>query len=81
MRPPDDHGLALREARRVLRLDGLLFAVVISAYASTIVSPVKDWVWNQDYIAVIREEILTGQHRRPEIVTPKSRPYSTDSTE
>jgi ubiquinone/menaquinone biosynthesis C-methylase UbiE len=60
-----DRRLALEEALRVLRSGGLLFAVAISAYASTIVGLVKDWIWDQEYLAMIREEIETGQHRRP----------------
>jgi SAM-dependent methyltransferase len=61
-----DRRLALRETLRVLRRGGLLFAVAICAYASTMVGLVKDWVWDEHYLAMIREEILTGQHRRPE---------------
>jgi hypothetical protein len=45
---------------------GILFAVEITAYASTIVGLVKQWAWDEDYLAMIRGEILTGQHRRPE---------------
>jgi ubiquinone/menaquinone biosynthesis C-methylase UbiE len=60
-----DRRLALEEALRVLRPGGLLFAVAITAFASTIVGLVKDWIWNQEYLAMIRDEILTGQHRRP----------------
>jgi len=60
-----DRRVALEEALRVLRSGGLLFAVAISAYASTIVGLVKDWIWDREYLAMIREEIETGQHRRP----------------
>jgi ubiquinone/menaquinone biosynthesis C-methylase UbiE len=61
----DDRLLALREARRILRPGGVLLAVAITAYASTIVGLVHGWVWDQEYLAMIREEIETGQHRRP----------------
>jgi SAM-dependent methyltransferase len=61
----EDRLLAVREARRVLRPGGVLFAVAISPYASTIVGLVRGWVWDPDYLGMIREEILTGQHRRP----------------
>jgi SAM-dependent methyltransferase len=61
----EDRRLAFGEARRVLRPGGLVFAVAITVYASTIVGLVKDWIWAEDYQAMIREEILTGLHRRP----------------
>ena len=57
--------LALAEARRVLRPDGVLLAVAISPYASTIVGVVNGWVWEPAYLEMIREEISTGQHRCP----------------
>jgi ubiquinone/menaquinone biosynthesis C-methylase UbiE len=61
----DDRLLALREAARVLKPGGHLCAVAICAYASTIVGLVKGWVWDHDYLEMIAQEILTGQHRRP----------------
>jgi SAM-dependent methyltransferase len=61
----EDRLLTLREASRLLKPGGLLFAVAISAYASTIVGLVNGSVWDQDYLEMIRQEILTGQHRRP----------------
>ena len=60
-----DRLLALREARRILRPGGVIVAVAISAYASTIVGLVHGWVWDGDYFGMMREEVATGQHRRP----------------
>jgi ubiquinone/menaquinone biosynthesis C-methylase UbiE len=61
----DDRLLALREVRRILRPGGVVLAVAITAYASTIMGLVHGWVWDPDYLGMIREEITTGQHRRP----------------
>jgi ubiquinone/menaquinone biosynthesis C-methylase UbiE len=72
---PDDRLLALREAARVLKPGGQLFAVAISAYASTIVGLLKSWVWDQDYLEMIAQEIRTGQHRRPANWTVMSTAY------
>jgi ubiquinone/menaquinone biosynthesis C-methylase UbiE len=58
--------LALAEARRVLRPDGVLLAVAITSYASTVVGVVNGWVWEAAYMEMIREEISTGQHRCPD---------------
>jgi len=60
-----DRLLALREVRRILQPDGLVFAIAITSYASTIVGLLRGWVWDQDYRTMISEEIATGQHRRP----------------
>ncbi|MFH0907603.1 MAG: methyltransferase domain-containing protein [bacterium] len=61
-----DRLLALAEARRVLRSDGVLLAVAITGYASTLVGVIKGWVWDPAYMGMIREEISTGQHRCPD---------------
>ncbi|HUJ71447.1 MAG TPA: class I SAM-dependent methyltransferase [Verrucomicrobiae bacterium] len=57
--------LALAEARRVLRPGGVLLAVAITSYASTVVGVVNGWVWDAAYMEMIREELSTGQHRCP----------------
>jgi ubiquinone/menaquinone biosynthesis C-methylase UbiE len=61
-----DRLLALAEARRVLRSDGVLLAIAITPYASTVVGVIKGWVWDPAYMGMIREEISTGQHRCPD---------------
>jgi len=60
-----DRLLALEEARRVLRPGGLLLAVAITTYASTIVGLVRGWIWDAAYVDMIKDEITTGQHRCP----------------
>jgi ubiquinone/menaquinone biosynthesis C-methylase UbiE len=60
-----DRVLALREAHRVLRPGGVVAAVAITPYASTIVGLAQGWIWDDAYLAMVREEITTGLHRRP----------------
>ena len=61
----EDRLVALREAGRILRPGGVLLGVAITVYASTIVGLVRGWVWDDAYLGMVREEIATGQHRRP----------------
>lgn len=61
----EDRLLALAEAKRVLRPGGVLLAFAITRYASTIVGLIQGWVWDADYLEMVREELATGQHRRP----------------
>ncbi len=61
-----DRMRALAEARRVLRPDGVLFADAISRYASTIYGLRQGFMWDEDYLQMITEELTTGQHRKPE---------------
>lgn len=56
---------ALREARRVLRPDGVLFAVVIPRWASALVGMLRGWMEDGDYAEMVRGEVETGLHRRP----------------
>jgi SAM-dependent methyltransferase len=56
---------ALREAHRILKPTGVLFAFAISRYASAMVGLVKGWIFDADYFAMCREEITSGQHIRP----------------
>jgi ubiquinone/menaquinone biosynthesis C-methylase UbiE len=56
---------ALAEARRVLRPGGVAAVVAITRYASAVVGIVNDWIWAEPYLDMVREELATGQHRRP----------------
>jgi len=56
---------ALREARRVLRRGGILFAVIIPRWASTLIGMLRGWVYDDAYMAMVRKEISTGQHVPP----------------
>jgi ubiquinone/menaquinone biosynthesis C-methylase UbiE len=60
-----DRVRALTEVRRVLRPGGAVAAVAITRYASAIVGIVNGWIWDQPYLEMVREELTTGQHRRP----------------
>jgi len=57
---------ALSEGCRVLKPGGVLAVVAISRYASTVVGVVNGWIADAVYLDMVRTEIATGQHRRPE---------------
>jgi ubiquinone/menaquinone biosynthesis C-methylase UbiE len=60
-----DRLAALGEARRVLRPGGVLLAFAIGHFASTIVGLLRGWVFDDEYLGMVTQEIATGQHRRP----------------
>jgi ubiquinone/menaquinone biosynthesis C-methylase UbiE len=60
-----DRLTAIREARRVIRPGGLVMAVGITRYASTLVGLSRWWLEDPDYMNMIRRELADGQHRPP----------------
>lgn len=58
---------ALREAHRVLKPDGFLFAAGISRYASFLDGLVKQFV-DPGFVELIREDLTTGHHSNPQRV-------------
>lgn len=62
----EDRLQALAEARRVLKSEGLLFGVIIPRWASALGGMLRGWTDDPEYARMVREEITTGLHRRPE---------------
>jgi ubiquinone/menaquinone biosynthesis C-methylase UbiE len=65
---------ALREAYRVLRPGGLLFAAAISRYASALDGIARDLFADPAFAAIVRQDLERGQHRN---VTDKTEYFTT----
>ena len=55
---------ALRESYRILRKGGIIFAVGISRYASTLRGMI-DGIVDPEYIKIVDRDLWDGQHRNP----------------
>ncbi len=60
-----DRVAALQEARRVLKVGGVLFAAAISRYASALDGLLDEWLLNPDFAAIVERDLVDGQHRNP----------------
>ncbi len=60
-----DRALALSEAVRVLRPDGLLAAAVISRFASTMDGIVRDFMVDAQFREIALSDLQTGVHHNP----------------
>jgi len=60
-----DRLAALQEARRILRPYGVLLAVMISCYASSLVGLVRGWLDDPDFFAMCVQELASGKHIPP----------------
>jgi len=60
-----DRLLALREARRVLRTDGLVFAVGISRFASLLDGLNGQRLNDPEFARIVEQDLRDGQHRNP----------------
>jgi hypothetical protein len=56
---------AISEAARAPMRVGWQPKDAITRYASAVVGIVNGWIWDQPYLGMVREELATGQHRRP----------------
>lgn len=60
--------LALAEALRVLCRDGVLVAAAISRFASLLDGLRFEWLAEEDFAAIVAQDLATGQHRNPDPV-------------
>ena len=60
-----DRRRALEEARRVLRLGGVLVAAAISRFASTHDGLRTGWLAERGFEAMVERDVAEGQHRNP----------------
>ncbi len=61
----EDRIQALREARRILRPGGSLFAAGISRFASVIDGTVQDLLADPTFREIVERDLIDGQHRNP----------------
>ena len=60
-----DRLAVLREARRVLREGGILFAAIISRFASAIDGLFRDLMDDPEFVRILQRDLKDGQHRNP----------------
>ncbi|BAY20596.1 putative methyltransferase [Calothrix sp. NIES-2100] len=56
---------ALREAHRILKSGGLVFAVGISRFASTLDGLLKGFLDDPEFVEIVQQDLIDGQHRNP----------------
>jgi ubiquinone/menaquinone biosynthesis C-methylase UbiE len=61
----DDRIAALHEAYRVLKVNGPIFAVGISRFASTLDGLVSGFLDDPDFKSIVERDLTEGQHRNP----------------
>jgi SAM-dependent methyltransferase len=62
---PADRAKALREAARILRSGGLLFAAAISRWASALDGLARELLTDAAFTGIVEQGLRTGQHRNP----------------
>ncbi|BDA74689.1 hypothetical protein RIVM261_047410 [Rivularia sp. IAM M-261] len=60
-----DRVTALREAHRVLKSEGLIFAAGISRFASTLDGLFSGYLDDPDFVKIVQQDLIDGQHRNP----------------
>src|SRR5204862_445674 len=62
---PSDRLAALREAHRVLRGGGIIFAAAISRFASALDGLVRGFLHDEQFVRIVERDLKDGQHRNP----------------
>ncbi len=62
----DDRIRALREARRVVRTGGLVFASAINRFASLLDGLKRGLIDDPDFVQILQRDMAEGQHRNPQ---------------
>ncbi len=65
---PAGRGLALAEARRVLRPGGALLAMAVCRYASLLDGLYAGWLDDPVFAPIVAQDLADGQHRNPDPV-------------
>jgi len=60
-----DRITALREAYRILKPDGLIFAVGVSRFASTLSGLRRGHLADPTFVKIVQQDLIDGQHRNP----------------
>ena len=60
-----DRTRTLKEARRILKPGGLLFAAAISRWASVLDGVSRDLLQDPRFVSIVEQDIRDGQHRNP----------------
>jgi ubiquinone/menaquinone biosynthesis C-methylase UbiE len=60
-----DRQVALKEAHRILKPGGLLFAAAISRYASLIDGFASGFFADERFREIVKRDLSSGQHRNP----------------
>ncbi len=56
---------ALSEAQRILRTGGIVLAVAISRFASTLDGLFQGWLADPEFADIVQRDLTDGQHRNP----------------
>lgn len=62
----EDRIAALREASRVVRPGGIIAVAAISRFASLFDGLARGFLFDEDFVTVVMQDLATGQHRNPE---------------
>jgi len=61
----EDRCLAIKEAKRVLKNDGIILGFAINSTASTIVGLLQGWIHKDSFFEMCKKELTTGAHHPP----------------